>query len=304
MSDSCHKIEDLLPDYLDNVLDRQLRERVDHHLAACQKCRDNLALQRQWLQHRDTVLAAKAAVAAPDGLNQRIMAAIHAENASRQPSVMLNKIHLWRKPWFLRSLAGTAAAVVLFAAVLQFLPDLLVTTSKTSLSQTEAAVLTTAAGLQPTAEDSSTQQTKSASGWALISGQNFDFSRMDQMTVYPGEYQVDTAAEAFGCLASLPDETRGAIADVLEQSADVRVLFRVTPQQQAVILAAFDDNQVNMQADLIKNALAPCETPIQIEIIRTDDLQVKLTGLDQTLFDEVFPDPVAETSWIFILIGA
>lgn len=302
MSDSCHKIEDLLPDFLDNDLDRQLRERVEHHLATCQKCRDNLALQRQWLQKRDALAA--DALTASDGLNQRIMAAVRAENANRQPVPQHNRAVLWRKPWIWRSLAGSAAAVVLLVAFLQFLPHLLAATAKTSLSQNESAALTTAAVLKPTAAEATPQDTRTAGGWTIISGQAFSLTGLDTAMASSGDAQVDAMTNAFSCIASLPEYARDSIAGVLDQSADVRVMYMLAPQQQALILAAFNENQVNSQADLIKNALASCETPIQIEIIRTEDLQAKLAGLDETLFYGVFPDPIADTSWIYILIGA
>ena len=302
MSESCHNIEDLLPDFLDNNLDPHLRERVEKHIAACQKCRDNLALQQKWLLYRDAVTG--TAQTAPEGLNQRIMAAVRAESTTQQSISKQKNVALWHKPWVWRSLAGSAAVVVLLVAVLQFLPDILASTSRTSMAESGNAVLTTAAGLQPTAANASTQMTKSAGGWTIISGQNFERAGLDLVIGYPSEAQVDTASDTFGCISSLPETAKDTIANILGQSEDVRLLYRLLPLKQAVILASFDDNQVNSRAEQIKNALAPCETPIQIEIIRTEDLQVKLTGLDQTLYDEVFPDPVADTSWIFILIGA
>ena len=76
------------------------------------------------------------------------------------------------------------------------------------------------------------------------------------------------------------------------------------PLRKPLILAAFGESEAKLSLERIKNVLSTCETPVQIEIIRTDELADRLNEIDTALYALTFTEPVPESSWILILLGA
>ena len=60
MPNSCKKTNNLLPDYLDGLLNDRDRLKFESHLSGCAKCREELNLQREWLNHSSVLRSAHA----------------------------------------------------------------------------------------------------------------------------------------------------------------------------------------------------------------------------------------------------
>ena len=75
--------------------------------------------------------------------------------------------------------------------------------------------------------------------------------------------------------------------------------------EKVLILAAFDGSQADDLAEQVKMTLQTCQNPVEIEIIRSVELSLKLERLETGLYGRVFSEsPGTELSWILILIGA
>lgn len=101
---------DALQELLDGRLEGELREAVERHLLDCERCRRELE-QMRWTRR---LARASAAEPAPEGLNERLSAALDEEDARQAgPDPAAQR---WR-PMSWPVWAGLAAAVVLVALV-------------------------------------------------------------------------------------------------------------------------------------------------------------------------------------------
>ncbi len=77
-------VTDLLPDFVNERLDEAQAARVRAHLDACEACRTEL---RSWQSIREAAAAwGPAAATLPEGMAQRVMAAVAAEVSGRAPA--------------------------------------------------------------------------------------------------------------------------------------------------------------------------------------------------------------------------
>jgi len=290
----CQKQDHLLPDYLDGVLNDRDRLKVDKHLAGCAECRASLAMQRKWLDSSARRELKSLADETPAGLDERIMAAIHAGSNSR------TAVSRKQRPYFQRyltswpRLAGVAAAVIILVAAVQIIPHWL------SGNSASLPADYTMAGTGQT-ERQSTQAANDSSGGTAVTGPvwHVDLNASGDKINTPEE-----SAFPRECFGQIVDEQSGALAEILQDSQDVRFARQDIPVPRTLILAAYDQELIETKLNHIKIKLSTCETPLQIEIIRTDELAAVLDALDDGLFDRIFPETAPSASWIFILIGA
>jgi len=283
----------LLPDYLDGNLSRRTRSRVEKHLRFCPDCRNELAMQQAWLQRRQTLLQ-QDRPEPPDNLNARIMSAIRAAAGAagrHEPAA-----RHWTR--MVPGLAGAAAAILLLVFAFRIYPGLSREATGTTGSDIKGLIPSEPTSAQAAYQENSSRQAASSaskdltvdtvSGWQVVSGSPQVLERTD--TLFANKAASGVSAQS-------------ALAAILDQATDLRFLQTVGPPARTLILAAYPADQIDRQADLVKQALTTCQNPIKIEIIRADDLPDRLNGLDAGLFNEAFVKTPAESSWIFILMG-
>jgi len=286
----CRKIDHLLPEYLDGVLNDRDRRKVDKHLAVCAACRADLAMQREWLQLRAENGLHRQTAVLPAGLNDRIMSMIRAE----EPPLILDRPTLARRLTRWPSLAGMAAAVLILIAAWQVIPQLMLTGRATlpeNYTMTGSGQASMTQQQRPEGADNSTDPANLP--WQVV-------------TQFSGEKTATTGntSEIRDCFGQMQAEIPDAIIDILADARDIRYASQGSPASRALILVSFAPETMKNKFDLLKNALSTCENPVQIEIINEDALAVTLTELDYYLFSQFFPDGVPASSWILILIGA
>ncbi len=290
MPRKCQSILPLLPEYLDEVLTDRDRQRVEQHLKDCAACRAELAIQREWLKTRSLFLPETTA---PTGLNERIMAAVLAEHTNPQVILLSAKRTERNKFWKWQTLTATAAALLLIIAVWQLAPLFLFTKAGSAATFADASDLT---GFNPeSATGESDGMTTSICGTYRGSG--------DWLPYPPPEISAKGYFESIFA-QDAANFNAGALDGILADAQDIRYFSRDANGMESLIMAAYSQEEIDSRMIGIKNALTPCETPIQIEIIRREDLRGKLDSIDQTLYDIAFPVPPTQSSWIFILIGA
>jgi hypothetical protein len=316
MSKTCETLEKLIPDYLEGVLDGRNRIILEKHLASCADCRVCLDLQREWLSRRDAFIAATDIPAVPVGLNDRIMTQVRAESATLAAGTNRRFLPGFHRPFIWRSLAGTAAAFLLLFAVWQLLPRLATASTSRKSADNEMTYTGEAASQDLSGKENITAAAKGntetgADTWAIYRGDLRDLQAADCIFGLKNITPATTAGQVptqnnpvSNTAADVSNDTAAAIMNILNESKVIRIMTRSTPPAQTLILAAFSDDEITAKMDLAQNALASCETPFQIEIIRTDDLPALLAKLGKTLYDKAFEQPAPESSWIFILIGA
>src|SRR5262245_16632121 len=103
----CRKVNELLPDFSVELLDRRTRAAVAEHLETCSGCRGEMAA----LEHAMALVREHAGLNPPPGLWNGVANRLAAGEGAAQP---LSPLHwLWRGPW--RGLvmgAATAAAAI------------------------------------------------------------------------------------------------------------------------------------------------------------------------------------------------
>jgi len=111
----CKKVNELLPDYSVELLDRRTRGAVAEHLEGCAGCRGEMAA----MDHAMTLFCDHGCLNPPPGLWNGVANRLAAGEGAREAFSPL--AWLWRGPW--RGLAmGTATAAVI-AGVLFFRPE-------------------------------------------------------------------------------------------------------------------------------------------------------------------------------------
>ena len=293
MPNSCKKSYNLLPDYLDGLLNDRDRLKFENHLSLCAKCREELNLQREWLNHSSLLSSAHAERAVPEGLGDRIKAAIRAESPVSPKVRPVSGV--FRKFASLPGLAGAAAAILVLVIALQAGPYMIPGGRQASL---ENSSLTEAGG---------SQQETNASTYAVTSDaaapNSDDFSVWHTVKTFSTAL-VDGQTAAEDCLGNFKAETLSKLDIILNEASDIRYASRSGPAPQTLILAAYGESDVKLTLERIKNVLSTCETPVQIEIIRTDELADRLDEIDTALYALTFPESSPESSWILILLGA
>lgn len=298
MRRTCRKIEMLLPDYLDGTLNPRDVSKVEAHLSHCAACRDDVQAQREWL---DQLKAAAPHFASPElmpGLNGRIMAAIQAESTADDRKSASSARPAWQRITRMPSLAGIAVVVVILLVAWQVVPHLLLNsgTSLSSLTQiaenAEDSRETKSAGNQDTSF-TTTAGAPQMGGWLISYGMATD------VTTAAGS---DKGYMAESC--QLTPDSESMLDHTLAAADDIRIARQADPSGILLILAAYPEDDIQTRLNTLKNALSTCETPVQTEIIRADDLQSRVSTVDPELFSQLFPDGALQMSWIFILIGA
>jgi hypothetical protein len=289
MAVKCRKIDHLLPDYLDGVLNDRNRRKVEKHLEACEACRTDLALQREWLELRTASGLHRQTAIIPEVLNERIMRMIRTEKSSQTISRQTLASRLVRWP----SLAGMAAAVLILVAAWQVVPQLMLS-GRAALPENY-----TMAGSGPASMTQ--QQPEGANDTTDLAGQAWQVESQ-----IPADKTVTTGKAALerDCFSQLQEETSNVLSAILAEARDIRYASKGSPVSHVLILADYEPESIENQLDRLKNALNTCENPIQIEIINADEMAVTLDELDQSLYSQFFPNGAPESPWILILIGA
>lgn len=304
---SCEKIEALLIDYLDDNLDQSLRDTFDSHLKDCERCRNRLKLQQEWLKYRPLVALGDEDREIPEGMNSRIMAAIRYEAASREERKE-SPVKLLRRPGIWYKAASVAAAVILLVAVFQVFhsfnmqrdslqtkaasgqvsPDYsaeIANDSKGTVYVTNGAV-TGKAGLEGI-----------SGGWQTYSGSLSELPSADCL------FSRDAATEESVPGTDIANPTNPMIFDLLNDSEDLRILTSTGNPEKSMILAAYQSSAAEKKAEQIKVALPTCATPVRIEIIKYEELPELLNALGPDLYASVLERSSSSLSWILILIG-
>ena len=117
---SCDQAEKLMIDYLDGTLSTSDHKNIEEHINACTACRQNLELQREWLEEAAPLLAADPGRVPALDLSDKIKAAVRTadQETDEQKTAMAVPIFGNRRP-FWQKLAATAAAVVVLAVSVQ-----------------------------------------------------------------------------------------------------------------------------------------------------------------------------------------
>lgn len=304
---SCEKIEALLIDYLDGNLDQSLYDTVDSHLKDCERCRNSLKLQLEWLKYRPLVALQDEAREIPEGMNSRIMAAIRFEAASREARKE-SPVKLLRRPGIWYKAASVAAAVILLVAVIQVFHGF--NWQRASLETKSASGQVSSDNSAEIANDSTatvfgtnagvtgkTSLEGLSGGWQTYSGSLSELPSADCL------FSKDASTEESIPGTDNPDPTNPMIFDLLNDSEDLRILISTGNPEKSLILAAYQTSSIEKKAEEIKIALPTCATPVRIEIIKYEDLPGLLNALGPDLYASVLERSSSSSSWILILIG-
>jgi len=281
----CSALKVLLPDYLDGKLNQRKKKLADQHLRKCPSCRQALALQQEWLRCRQNLLRESPEL--PPDLQDRIIAAIRAEasNKTYAPSYWKN----WQKS--LPRMAALAATVVLLFAVTYIFSGAMQRVNNEKTSFGDGLTQAGASDLKTPGEVASQGTEKGAVGfdsaWQISNGQ------------VPEAAEILSACRNSFEASQVDDEC----ISFLNTATDLKYLTRSGDPKQTVILSAYPSDVIADQAKLIKESFSSCTTPVKIEIIRADELPMRLNSLEPGLYERVFAKEPAASSWIFILIG-
>lgn len=335
MLKKCTIDDALLIDYLDDTLNARERSDLEQHLSQCETCRRKIEEQKRWLGlvTQSSIAADPARIASESTLNalkNKIMDDIGQQSKKASPQKVRN---IWHRPAFWLQTAGVAAAALVLALAMPALLDVWQgtrTSSEAGYADNLAANTSgaTVAGIKT--DDSDRKALTTGSGWTVFKGSLADLPSMGcffvardcgaqsteksdettagdatgETTVTPQSQEM-TAANFFLSSNRIINSEGQALLDLLNKAEKLRIMANPGQPDKVLILAAFDVGQADDFAEQLKQTLQTCQNPVEIEIIRSVELSLKLERLESGLYGRVFSEsPGTEYSWILILIGA
>jgi hypothetical protein len=336
MPKKCTIDESLLVDYLDNALNDRARSDLELHLTQCETCRKKIEEQKQWLGLVTlSSIAADPARSAGASTLSDLKFRIMDEIGQEAKKASLKKVRsFWYRPTFWLQTAGVVAAALVLALAMPLLLDIWQNTrsnSEAGYVDQLAATTTgaTVAGIKTTDRDDK-KAVSNGSGWTVYKGSLAELPSMGcffiasdcgapstersdetttdnaagETTIAP-QPQDMTAANFFLSSNRKLNNEGQALLDLLNKAEKLRIMANPAQPDKILILAGFNVNQVDGFAEQLKLALQTCQNPIEIEIIRSVELSLKLERFETGLYGRVFAEsPGTELSWILILIGA
>ncbi|MDW7658759.1 MAG: zf-HC2 domain-containing protein [Bacillota bacterium] len=336
MTKKCTIDESMLVDYLDNTLNARERYDLELHLSQCETCRKKVDSQKSWLGlvTQSSIAADPAHIASVSTLNNlknRIMDEIGQEEKKASAKKARN---FWHRPTFWLQTAGVAAAALVLVLAMPLLLDVWQSTRSNSEAGYADNLTATTTGATVAAmkiiDSEDKRGTTTGDGWTVFKGSLAELPSMGCFFIAsdcgaPSSEKSDetSAGDATGETTTLQQSQEmtaanfflssnrklnaegQALLDLLNQAEKLRIMTNFDQPDNVFILAAFNVNQVDSYAEQLKLALQTCQNPIEIEIIRSVELSLKLERLEAGLYGRVFSEsPGTEISWILILIGA
>ncbi len=272
-----------IPDYLDRQLSDRDRLAFEQKLSVSKRLQHAVEQQQSLLRHYKAtkILPINTDPEIPEHLTRRVLASIAAEPAKRAGRGLAKPLGL---------AAAVAAAALLAVGIWQLFPLL----QADRVSESFLSGETTMAVRQTTAADmeSSTNAALSADGlggWAIVSLPESDLKTPQQ------------SPDLMNLLIKACPESADNLAEDLSKA---RTILLASDDASGYILASFDLQLADSILNEIELSINTCENPVGIEIIKSENLDEVISGLDEGLNNLGILADSDSDLWILILIGA
>lgn len=293
---NCDQVENILVDFIDEVLDLGERDAVANHLKTCASCQSSYLQQKAWLEKVSRLKTHEAAQRQPSAdLNARILAAVARERAAGIKVKPVKSSWLRRRfDW--KNVAVTAAALLLLVGGIQVVSRLLDQAATAPTRQETLAGQLDVIDIAGQERDSNGNETAdtgdrvtapgiaSASPWKLYSGS------MANMPIAGGMFAEDSTLESDFKTPPEKDEEMYAAFELFSQADAVRVLYTEGPPARIMFLLLWPQDEAKARADQLKEAFRPCIYPYSIEIIEADALTWLQNELGTDLYRQITAD--------------